>query len=211
MKAITNVDELPADLKRFIPEQRTGQLNDTFSHLATKERNDADMLFHEIKKRLLNINHWNEYATLTNARFTLIDANGNAINRLAAVGDYVKVVLSGLQKLISESEEHVHIGQIISLKHGGLDVVIMKVYPCADPADNKQEVAHFFNEEASNTFLLYRTTTHIQLSIHGRNEVPNMCSGRIRKKIRNLIFALLAVAGISKIQWKSLAHGLLHF
>ena len=90
-----------------------------------------------------------------------MDSNGNFINRLAAIGDYVKVVFSGMQKLISDSEEHVHIGQIISLKHGGMDVVIMKVYPCADPTDNKQEVAHFFNDEASNTFLLYRTTTHI--------------------------------------------------
>ena len=62
----------------------------------------------------------------------------------------------------------------------------------------KQEVAHFLMKKLAEYFLLYRTTTHIQLSIHGRNEVPNMCSGRIRKKIRNLIFALLAVAGISK-------------
>lgn len=211
MNAITNIEELPADLSRFIPEQKIGQSNDTFSHLALNDRNDADKLFKEIKNRLLNINQWNEYATLTNARFTLMDSNGNFINRLAAIGDYVKVVFSGMQKLISDSEEHVHIGQIISLKHGGMDVVIMKVYPCADPTDNKQEVAHFFNDEASNTFLLYRTTTHIQLSVHGRNEIPNTGSGRIRKKIRNLIFAVLAVAGISKIQWKSLAHGLLHF
>lgn len=109
-----------------------------------------------------------------------------------------------MQKLISESEEHVHIGQITSLKHGGMDVVIMKVYPCADPTHNKQEVAHFFNDEASNTFILYRTTTHIQLSIHGRNEIPNTGSGRIRKKFAILFLQfsrLLALVKFSGNRW----------
>src|SRR5690606_39406195 len=107
MNAITNMEELPADLSRFIPEQKIGQSNDTFSHLALNDRNDADKLFKEIKKRLLNINQWNEYATLTNARFTLIDGSGNAISRLAAIGDYVKVVFWVCRSLFPKSEEHV--------------------------------------------------------------------------------------------------------
>ena len=91
-----------------------------------------------------------------------------------------------MQKLISESEEHVHIGQITSLKHGGM------------------EVAHFFNDEASNTFILYRTTTQIQLSIHGRNEIPNTGSGRIRKKFAILFLQfsrLLALVKFSGNRW----------
>ena len=50
MKAITNVDELPADLKRFIPEQRTGQLNDTFSSCNKRKKMMPICFFMKLKK-----------------------------------------------------------------------------------------------------------------------------------------------------------------
>ena len=91
------------------------------------------------------------------------------------------------------------------------DAVVMQLQPAYNSSKPGSEIDLFFTAEASNTFVLYRDAAKIHLSLHGRNEVPNFKVSKTIKKIRNMLFAVLGILAVSKVQWKSLAHGLLNY
>lgn len=202
---------IPAELKKLIPIQRIGKCSDTYSSLKIKELNNPDIAYKSIRNRLLNVNKWAHYAALTNADFILLDSNGNALDGLAAEGCFIKVRFSRFQKIISAKHDFVRIKSIITVRNIFGDAVVMQLQPTHNPAKSGSEIDHFFTDEASNTFVLYRDDAKIHLSIHGRNERPNFKVSKTTKKIRNMVFAALGVFGVSKVQWESLAHGLLNY
>lgn len=202
---------IPSELKKLIPVQKIGKCSDTFSSLEIKELNNPDIAYKSIKNRLLDVNNWAHYATLTNADFILLDEKGNKIDRLVAESDFMKVRFSRLQKIISARHDYVRVNRIITIPITFGDALVMQLVPAHNPVKSGSEIDHFFTSEASNTFVLYRDAAKIHLSVHGRNEVPNFKVSKTTKKIRNMLFAVLGILAVSKVQWKSLAHGLLNY
>jgi|SRR5690554_1127698 len=204
-------NEILVELKKFIPIQKKGRYSDTYSSLETKELCNPDISYNNIRNRLLDINNWAYYATLTNTDFILLDEMGNKLNRLAAEGDFMKVRFSRLQRIISTRHDFVRVNAIHTVYTPFGDAVVMQLQPSPSPEKPESEVDHFFTAAASNTFVLYRTVTEIHLSVHGRNEQPNLKVSKTGKKIRNMVFAVLGMLAVSKAQWKSLVHGLLNY
>lgn len=202
---------IPAQIKKWIPLQNKGKYSDTYSSLEIKELNNPDIAYKSIRHRLLDVNNWAHYATLTNAEFILLDNNGKNLEGLAAEGCFMKVRFSRLQKIISARHDFVLVKSIITVPDIFGDAVVMQLIPAHNPAKPGSEIEHFFTAEASNTLVLYRDAVKIHLSVHGRNELPNFKVPKTAKKIRNMVFAVLGILAVSKVQWKSLAHGLLNY
>jgi len=130
---------------------------------------------------------------------------------VAEEGDFIKVRFSKIQKIIDAQHDFVHVSSIMTIPNIFGDAVVMKLQPAHNPARSGSEVDHFFTSDASNTLILYRTESEIILCVHGRNEQPNLKVSKITKKVRNVLFATLGVLAVSKVQWKTLSHGLLNY
>src|SRR5690606_39993951 len=89
---------IPAQIKKWIPLQNKGKYSDTYSSLEIKELNNPDIAYKSIRHRLLDVNNWAHYATLTNAEFILLDNNGKNLEGLAAEGCFMKVRFSRLDR-----------------------------------------------------------------------------------------------------------------
>jgi len=208
---IDDFNRIPAELKKCIPVQTKGRYSDTCSSLELKDLNNPEIAFKSIKNRLLDVNNWAHYATLTDADFILLNRHGYRLDRLAEEGDFMKVRFSKVQKIIDAQHDFVHVSSIMTIPNILGDAVVLQLQPAHNPARSGSEVDHFFTGDASNTLILYRTESEIILSVHGRNEQPNLKVSKITKKVRNVLFATLGVLAVSKVQWKTLSHGLLNY
>ena len=79
----------------------------------------------------------------------------------------------------------------------------------ANPQRKAQNVAHFFREGATSSFIIKRTGPTVTASYHGRNEVPNTEANGMADKLRNAVVAGGAMGGLSKLQWTALIKGFL--
>ena len=87
--------------------------------------------------------------------------------------------------------------------------MLMRVRPATNPNNDRQDVAHFFSDEATSNFMVKREGTTITAAVYGRNEKPNTGAEKAVDKARNTAVATGAVSGFSKLQWKSLVNGFL--
>ena len=86
----------------------------------------------------------------------------------------------------------------------------IRVRPTPSPVNEKQDVAHFYTDEATSNFIVRRDGTKVTAGVYGRNEKPNTKAGKMTDKIRNAVIGTAAVKGIAKIQWQKLVNGLLN-
>ncbi len=158
---------------------------------------EAEKAFSFFRKRLLQIEHWNRFSEISS--FQLYDKNGNAEpDRLAAVGDFIKVTLPG-----SGKDDWIKIIEINELPNE----VVLTVQPSEDPTDeaNKQTTSHFFISDSTNNFCLQRKEGKIKFYVIGLNEQTNTedTSG-VLETIRNVATANLGCfLGIQKTQWET--------
>jgi hypothetical protein len=85
----------------------------------------------------------------------------------------------------------------------------MRVRPTGNPATPTDDTAHFFKDAATSSFIVERKGKKLLSAVYGRNEVPNTESSNIIDKVRNAIVGTTAILGISNVQWKNLAKGLI--
>jgi hypothetical protein len=146
---------------------------------------------------------WHELAGWASASFILLDAAAEAVKRLAAQGDYLRIDLPDpgpgegggydwvkvekMEEYIDSSDEREWTG--------------MKVRPCGSPTSSSAGTAHFFTSDASSTYIIERNGVKVTAFYHGRNEVPNTSTGKWTENVRNSLVAAGAVIGLSEAQW----------
>lgn len=194
-----------------IPKHRTGAKSDTSHSKRYKSGEEAMAAFQVAKNKLLNVSMWKSYAGSSGADFKLIDKHGNPVNRLAEKGDYFRINIPGPGSKAGNGYDWVEIIAIddSSEKETDTEFIAIKVHPAPDPNNKKEDTAHFFNDDATSTFIVKRERLIVTAEVHGRNEKPNTETKNIIDKIRNLFVALGASLGFSKIQWKFLTVGLI--
>ena len=69
-------------------------------------------------------------------------------------------------------------------------------------------VAHFFAEKSTSTFVITREGNKVIASIYDRNIEANEETKEPLDKIRNAVVGLGAKHGLSKVQWQALADAL---
>ncbi|MEJ6978912.1 hypothetical protein WG906_00525 [Pedobacter sp. P351] len=193
----------------LVPQNTKGAKTDTsFSETYTTIE-EAISGYESAKQKLLDISKWHDYAGEGTADFQLTDITGNIVYRSATEGDYFKIDIPGPGSKTGEGYDWVQIQSIIEKTENDCQYISITVRPASNPTNQNEDVAHFFKDEASSTFMIQRTGLVVSAEVHGRNEQANTDSQNIIDKVRNIIVAAGAFLGLSEVQWKSLVKGLL--
>ena len=188
-----------------VPEHNNGIQTNTESSIELSNEKEAQKFYEEAKQRLLTINSWHQYAGNASADFSLTDDKGNPINRSPQKGDHFKIDIPGPGTDTGEGHDWV---QVEAIEEDEDSIGIM-VRPVTNPTNDRKDVAHFFSEDATSTFIVKREGKKILAGVYGRNEKPNTNTETLKDKLRNAAVATGAISGFSKLQWKSLVNGLI--
>lgn len=200
-----------ADVKeKIVPPQYRGGKKDITHSVTAADDDDARKLFFLARNRLLDVNSWQQIAEGMSSSFILSDSRGNKVNRTAEKDDYFKIDLPGPGNREGEGYDWVYIEAIEekSDSTGPYESIAMRVRPAENPTRG-ENVAHFFTDAATSTFLVERRGREVTAAVLGRNEVPNTGTDDVVDKVRNAVVGTTAIAGLSNVQWKNLVKGLI--
>jgi hypothetical protein len=205
---------MKAKIVKGVPEHTKGSFHDTESIRKLNDFNNTVESFKTLKDRVLSVNYWNYYAKGAGADFKLHDKNGNLKKRLPEKGDFIRIDIPGPGNFEARGFDWVQITEMYEKKFDDdkiAELLLMECSPSNIPGGENTHIAHFYTAEATSTLIIFRgKDCSIKLGIYGRNETPNMNAG-IADKARNLTIAIGGMVGLSKIQWKALADGLINF
>jgi hypothetical protein len=193
------------------PPQYKGGRKDIDHAVIAANENDARKLFMAARSRLVDVNHWEDYAKPVSATFRLTDAGGLEVNRTAEIGDHFKIRLPAPGPVEGRGYDWVRIEAIEDVSNGSgrTEHIAIRVRPAPSPEQKGENVAHFFNDDSTSSFVLERRGKEITAAVYGRNEVPNTETSNTVDKVRNAVVGVTAMLGLSNIQWKNLVKGLL--
>jgi hypothetical protein len=203
-----------AELKKkkpTVPRQQKGAQKDIEHVVETADEDDARKLFVIARNRLVNVNQWHEYATGISATFKLCDQYGNEVDRTAENGDYFKIDLPAPGSNEGKGYDWVQIEKIEdrSDSAGDEEYVGIRVRPARHPKEKGEDVAHFFKDDSTSSFVIERHGKIVTAAVYGRNEKPNTKTHNLIDKVRNAVVGATAIVGFSNVQWKNLVQGLL--
>lgn len=194
-----------------VPPQEAGGKTDIEAHLEAADRAEAHKIFAEAKKRLLDVNHWSSISRGISASFVLTDCRGTVKKCSPQVGDYLRIDIPGPGTAAGDGFDWVRIEMIEEEPDclGPKEFVVMRVRPASQP-EKKKSTAHFFEPDATSSFMVKREGRRITAEVHGRNEKSNPQGESLADSIRNALVSIGAQAGLSKIQWEKLVKGILN-
>lgn len=196
-----------------LPPQRTGRQTDFTHEKKFDSLEAAHHAFQAAAARLLSVDNWHVYAGSGSALFTLCNNEGAPVYEMAKEGFFFSIDLPGPGSNAGEGLEWVIIEKLAAegSRHTAEEYLLMRVRPVADPRKTGTEIAHFYKDVSTSTFVVRRDGMVLSAGAHGRNETPNNESVGLHDKIRNTGVALMARAGFSGPQWKQLMEGLVEF
>lgn len=194
-----------------IPEQYEGEVSDVIHFADAGTQQKAHQLFLLVKERLKDISNWHQLSGPGSSKFSLTDAQGNELYRMAEKGDHFYIDLPAPGTIAGRGLDWVIIEDIDELDDANAEseYIAMRVRPVVNPKNPDAPIAHFFTHNSTNTFIVERYLNHVSAAVHGRNEVPNNKDTGLYDSVRNTIIALGARKGLSGPQWKALVVGLL--
>lgn len=191
---------------KIIPENIKGKPNDVEHSITFDTKEEALGAFSRAYKRMLNINIWHKLSGFASAEFLLKDEHGNNCNRLAREGDYFQIDIPGPGPASGDGYDWVRVEAIEdnANPHGEEESFGMRIRSSKKPNKIGDDTAHFFTSDSTSTFLIERKQNTVTTSYHGRNEVLNTDTKKLKDKIRNTIVGTGALIGISELQWARL-------
>ncbi|WP_345254639.1 hypothetical protein [Flaviaesturariibacter amylovorans] len=192
----------------LVPPQEGGGQSNTEASRSFGSEAEANTFFDVLKARLLNVNDWHRMAGAATAVFQLTDAEGLEVDRTVQAGDHFKIDIPGPGSVTGEGFDWVQVEAIDEGEADGAEHLTIRVRPATDPNTPRPDVAHFFSDDATSSFMVRREGTTVTAAVYGRNEKPNTAAEKLVDKARNLAVASGAIAAASKFQWKSLVEGL---
>ncbi len=193
----------------IIPDQQTGKAIDAVSSVDLQREEDAKIFFTTVKNRLQNVNEWKSFAGNLSAIFQLVDPSGAEVRRNVQKGDYLKIDIPGPGTKSGDGYDWVQVEDVESDSTANGERFAFRVRPTDNPQSNEDDVAHFYSDESTSSFVVERKGNSITASIHDRNTKPNTSAEHTTDKIRDVLVGAVGVANFSKIQWKNLTDGLL--
>lgn len=193
----------------IIPENESGLQTNTESSKDFDDARQAKEFYQTAKNRLLHVNEWQDLAGPATAAFQLTDEKGNDVNRIAQENDHFKIDIPGPGSGVGEGYDWVKVEAIASHEGEAEAFTAITVRPAPNFLSHKKDIAHFFDAEATSSFVVKRDRNKVTAGVYGRNEKPNINSETTTDKIRNAAVAVGAMSGFSKMEWKSLVKGFL--
>lgn len=200
-----STEELPG-----VPPQNDGSKKDIEHVVQAADDKAARKLFVIARNRLMDVNHWADISKPITADFKLTDAHGNVVNRTAEKGNFFRINIPAPGSNEGEGFDWVRIEAVEEQgnPNGHEERIVIRVRPAPAPINDGTEVAHFFDERATSSFMVERVGTKVRAAVFGRNEVPNTSTSNIVDKVRNAMVGVGAILGFSSVQWGNLVKGL---
>ncbi|MBL7717768.1 MAG: hypothetical protein JNL72_02945 [Flavipsychrobacter sp.] len=195
----------------FIPEHHEGKQND-ISHVVTLDTvEEAAKCFVRAYKRLFNPKIWHQVGGALSAEVSLRNANGSKERDLAEVNDHYRIDIPGPGTRVGDGYDWVVVEAIEDHHDASAaeEWMGLRLRPCRNPETNEGDIAHFFQDKATSTFIIHRQGTSVTASYHGRNEVPNTHTASGIDNLRNRVVTSGAMSGLSEAQWSALMKGFL--
>jgi hypothetical protein len=193
-----------------IPENINGKFLDIEYHILEDSVEEAVKTFKRACKRLLNPPVWHSIAGELSAKFAIYNVDSGESTRLARINDYFTIDIPGPGSSAGSGFDWVKVEDMQKNKEPNCDESIaLKLRASKNPTKAINNVAHFFNEQATSTFIIKRTGNFVSASYHGRNEIENTTHVSLLDKLRNKLVATGAEAGLSSLQWNALIKGFL--
>jgi hypothetical protein len=194
--------------KELVPENEKGMQSNTESETEFETVEAAKEFYAIAKSRLLQPNKWHEYAGQATADFQLTNEKGEPINEAVRKGFHFRIDIPGPGSATGNGYDWVKVENIEEKNIEGEDVFTILVRPATNPLNEKKDVAHFFGDDATSSFMITRKGNKVKAAVYGRNEKPNTSAESLKDKARNAAVATGAVTGFAKLQWRSLVKGL---
>ncbi|MCD6019196.1 MAG: hypothetical protein K0S53_2317 [Bacteroidetes bacterium] len=203
---------MESKVNRIVPKQKKGSHTGARTTLKAGNREKAIEIFELAKQRLLNINAWQSISGKGSAEFKLTDKSGNLLRfKKPRIGNLIRIKLMAPENKSGSGYDWVRIEAFKHTKDLLKDEEQygFRVRPVQNPFEKNDESAHFYTSAASSTFLLTRQGSVLSAMEIGRNEIPNSHPDSFLNKVRNVIVAIAAMAGLAHPQWKNLVTGIL--
>ncbi len=159
---------------------------------------DAARVFSDLKTKILHINEWNIHSLMSS--YALFDENGDELNKIN-VGDFIRIALKASGKY-----DWIRVTDIDDVP----DEFIVTVKPTFDPtAENvdKSVISHFFTDEATNNFCVFKKDKKVAFYVIGLNEKSNTSeTENAFQTIRNAAVNVATYLGMQKGEWEKFCH-----
>jgi len=123
--------------KKTIPPQHTGASTNTAFSIMLSSLEESRERFRRARARLLDVNHWHDFAGPLSASFTLTDGTGRELNHPAQEGDHIRINLPGPGSKTGDGYDWVAIEQIEdkTTSSGKTAYVAIRVRPSVNPSN----------------------------------------------------------------------------
>ena len=196
------------DFTGIVPDQYIGQEIETESSIDLNNENEAKSFYEVAKARLLGVNNWHSIAGIVSGHFQLTDAHGEKLNRNIEIGDYFRIDIPGPGSSEGDGYDWVYVEDLKEITQENVQSIGFRVRPSENPLGEKNEIAHFYTDDATSNFIVTREGNTVTAIIIDRNLKPNDESESIADRIRHVAVGIGAIGLFSKIQWKNLTDGL---
>lgn len=195
----------------LVPENRKGKATNLQESVTTHTTHEAIKIFERACIRLKNVTFWHEVSGHLSAEFCIADNMGSIEQRTLQQDDYIRIDIPGPGTKEGDGYDWVKVVNIQEKTDQQKNYRLLAVTLAAsnNPVSGNNEIAHFFEEGATSTFILQLQNKTVSASYYGRNEVPNTDVERLTDKVRNALVGMAAYVGISEIHWKALLKGFL--
>lgn len=193
----------------LIPDNTEGKAitSEAVAELATVQ--EAKALFAIARERLLYVHRWGKITGKLSADFQLTNSEGKEVDRLAQVGDHFRIDIPGPGSSAGEGYDWARVEAVKEMHEDNVDSVALLVRPAPDPCSDNKNVAHFYSEKSTSTFVVTREGTKVTAAVYDRNIEANDETKSVIDKARNTVVGLGAKHGLSKLQWKALAEAII--
>ena len=168
---------------------------------------NADAAYRTLRARLLDINRWDCLNDALHTTFALCDGEGNVVQREPKAGDFIRIDLRGPGSPTGGGYDWVR----VTKRAEGVEPTwtAITVRPSPVPGANGGPAAHFYTQEATNTFVVRRVGDCVFAEVHGRNEHTNLPEHSFPDRLRNRAVALAGKVGLGKVQWQDWTDGMI--
>lgn len=196
-------------MKNPIPPQHEGKQLDHVAEVTFDNEKQSREFYQIARNRLLHPYEWYRIAKTPGARFFLTDQEGRGLIRKMRERDLLQIDIPGPGNSTGDGFDWVQIEEILDQTEDPTEEFCsVTVRPTANPKNgNDEEIAHFFKNIATSTFLVKRDHTLVRAEYHGRNELININVTELTDKLRNTLVGFMAKLGLSTSQWKGLIEG----
>lgn len=190
--------------KNLVPQQETGSQSNTEVRVQLESEEAAQNFYKIACERLMSVNQWHKIAGKATADFQLTDAQGNPVQRTVQPGDHFRIDIPGPGPATGDGFDWVQVEAVEKSQ----DLAAIRVRPATNPKNSRKDVAHFFSDDATSSFIVKKVGKEVLAAVLGRNEKPNTHAEKLVDKARNSAVASGAITGFAKLQWKSLVKGM---